>query len=364
MLSMALSRELVAGFHRLHNIYVCILGGCAVFVALLVLTRTVPAQVTTMDTDRDGLSDAREQELLERFLPRFRLSAGECDVQPALFVEGLEKATALRKDGTIYGQVTPRGVDEHGRAMVEVHYYDLWGKDCGRKGHALDAEHVAVLLTAKQVDAPVGEWRAAYWFAAAHEATMCDMSQVATGAALEAETRGPEVWISAGKHAAYLTEAICNGGCGADRCERTERMTVAQVVNLGEPDSAMNGARWVGDARWPLRAKMETDFPEAALARLSRQEMGEPVLSNGAHGSVRGTIYVANATYGGLAASAASTAGALGTADDRTAGALATSGSNTVHALGRSVRSVGGALGKAAHAVTPGGQSKAADGPK
>lgn len=310
-------------------------------------------QVEIADTDHDGLSDATEQQLLERFLPHFRLSAGECDVQPALFVEGLEKATAMRQDGTIYGQVTPRGRDDRGRAMVEVHYYDLWGKDCGRKGHMLDAEHVAVLLTAKQASAPAAEWRAAYWFAAAHEATMCDMSQVATGAALRAETHGPEVWISGGKHAAYLGEAICNGGCGADRCERSKAMTVARVVNLGEPDAAMHGALWVSDARWPLRGKLKTDFSPAALERLERQDLGEPVLSNGAHGSVRGTIYVANATYGGLATSAATTTGALGTADDQAAGALATSRNNTVHALGRSVQHLGGALGKAAHAVIP-----------
>ena len=308
------------------------------------------------DSDGDGISDATEQSLLEQFLPRYQLSAGECDARPAMFAEGVSRATPVERDGTIYGQVAPRGMDARGRALVEVHFYDLWAKDCGRKGHALDAEHVSVLLRAAAMGAPAGEWRAVYWFAAAHEGTMCDMSQVATGTALGAETRGPEVWISAGKHAAYLAEAICNGGCGADRCQRAEPMTVVRVVNLGEPSAAMHGAQWVSDPRWPLRAKMETDFPAAALARLERQEFGEPVLSNGAHGSVRGTIYVANATYGGLATSAANTAGALGTADNETMGALAETRDKTAHALGRSVRSVGGALGKAARAVVPDGK--------
>ena len=116
----------------------------------------------------------------------------------------------------------------------------------------------------------------------------------------------------------------------------------------------MHGSVWIEDERWPMRAKMETDFTPAALARLERQDFGEPVLSNGAHGSVRGTIYVANATYGGLAAGAASTTGALGTADDQTAGALTRSRDKTWHALGTGARGVGGALGKAAHAVVPG----------
>ena len=354
MLSMALSREFVDPVDRSLKIYRRFLGRCAIFVVLTGLAVTVQAQTAAVDTDHDGLSDAMEQGLLERFVPRYHLSAGECDGRPALFAEGVEKATALQRDGTIYGQVTPRGRNDHGEALVEVHFYDLWGKDCGRKGHALDAEHVSVLLTAPRVDAPASAWRAMYWFAAAHEATMCDMSQVASGASLGAETRGPEMWISAGKHAAYLTEAICNGGCGADRCERSRAMMVARVVNLGEPGAAMHGATWVADGRWPLRAKMETDFPPAAMGRLERQELGEPALSNGAHGSVRGTIYVANATYGGLATSAENTAGALGTADDQTTGALATSTGKTVHALGKSVRRVGGALGKTVRAVVPG----------
>ena len=364
MLSMALSRELAGDVDHMLKVYRRSLRRWAMCGALAGLTGVACGQTALVDSDHDGLSDAAEQSLLERFLPRFRLSAGECDARPAMFVEGVEKATALRRDGTIYGQVTPRGLDDHGRAMVEVHYYDLWGKDCGRKGHVLDAEHVSVLLTATQAGAPAEAWRARYWFAAAHEATMCDMSQVATGVALQAETRGPEVWISEGKHAAYLAEAICNGGCGADRCERSESLAVESVVNLGEPGAPMHGAIWVADERWPMRAKMETDFPAAALERLGRKDFGEPVLSNGAHGSVRGTIYVANATYGGLATSAANTAGALGTADDQAEGALATSGSNTVHALGSGVRSVGGALGKAAHAVVPGDRKKKPDGPQ
>ena len=339
---------------RLSTVCHRLLRRWAVCGVLAGLMGTACGQMALVDSDHDGLTDATEQRLLERFLPRFRLSAGECDLRPAVFLEGVEKATPLRRDGTIYGQVTPRGRDNRGRAMVEVHFYDLWGKDCGRKGHTLDAEHVSVLLTATQRQAPAEEWRARYWFAAAHEATMCDMSQVATGAALQAEAQGAEVWISTGKHAAYLAEAICNGGCGADRCERSVVMTLARVVNLGEPEAAMNGALWAGDGRWPLRAKMETDFSAAALARLERQEPGEPVLSNDAHGSVRGTIYVANATYGGVSASAANTEGALGTADDQAVGALGTSTDKTIQALGRSVRHVGGALGKAAHAVMPG----------
>ena len=214
-------------------------------------------------------------------------------------------------------------------------------------GHVLDAEHVSVLLLAGTEREPAAAWRAMYWFAAAHEATMCDMSQVATGAALEAETQGPEVWISAGKHAAYFTEAICEGGCGGDRGERSVPLAVARVVNLGEPGAAMNEAVWVSDPRWPMRVKMETDFPPAALARLAAKEMGEPLQSNGAHTSVKSSIYVANATYGGLATGAAQTAGALGTASDQTTGALGMTEEKTAGLSGEALTIRVGQWGKA-----------------
>jgi hypothetical protein len=65
------------------------------------------------DTDHAGLSDVREQMLLERFVPRFQVSGKDCAVKPALFDEGVVKPTAVERDGTIYGQVTPRvGVEE------------------------------------------------------------------------------------------------------------------------------------------------------------------------------------------------------------------------------------------------------------
>ena len=351
---------------RSHIVSTCLLP---VWLMGALAAQAPPPAVARLDSDADGLSDAMEQALLERFLPRFQISGGECDGKPARFAAGLLKATATERDGTIYGQVTPWGVLPDRRALIEVHFYDLWGKDCGRDGHVLDAEHVSVLLSAARADAPVENWRALYWFAAAHEATMCDMSQVATGEALGAERRGPEVWISAGKHAAYLAETICNGGCGADRCERTVALQPARVVNLGEAGAPMNDAAWVADPRWPMEAKLGTDFPPAALARLEKQQMGEPVQMNGARPSVKGTIYVANATYGGLAMSAARTSGALGTADDhtegaleisavRTGGALRSASGGTVNAVGASARGVGSALGKAGRWVTHGSREK------
>ena len=75
---------------------------------------------------------------------------------------------------------------------------DLWGRDCGRPSHAWDVERVSVLLRAESVDAPAEAWRAVYWYAAAHEGTICDASSGAHAATLRAATGGPYVYVSRG----------------------------------------------------------------------------------------------------------------------------------------------------------------------
>jgi hypothetical protein len=303
-----------------------------------------------VDSDHDGLSDVQEQALLERFLPRFQVSRTDCAVKPALFAEGKLKPTVMERDGTIYGQVTPRENMKGGDAVVEVHFYDLWSVDCGRMGHPLDAEHVSVLLRAKSMDSPVEDWKAMYWFAAAHEATVCDASQVATAKALDAESQGAVVWLSMGKHGAFLSEPICTQGCGGDRCLGMTPLVVARVVNLGEPGGAMHGAVWVGSSAWPLAAKMQSDFSAAAIAKLEHGE-GVPVEMNGARESVKGTIYVANSVANGLGTSGTNTGAALGSADAKTAGALNIADKNTQGALAKSAKATGGALKRSTKAV-------------
>jgi hypothetical protein len=296
------------------------------------------------------LSDAREQALLERFVPQFQVSRTDCAVKPALFEEGVARPTVMERDGTIYGQATPRKNAAGKDAIIEVHYYDLWSVDCGRMGHPLDAEHVSVLLRAKTMDSPAEDWRAVYWFAAAHEGTVCDASQVAAAKSLDAETRGATVWLSAGKHGAFLSEAICSQGCGGDRCEAMARLTVARVINLGERGDAMHGAVWTRSAAWPLAAKMESDFSAVAIARLERGG-GVPVEMNGAHGSVKGTIYVANSVANGLGTSGTNTGDALNTAGTKTGGALDNADDKTEGALAKSAKATGGALKKSTKAV-------------
>jgi hypothetical protein len=324
-------------------------GVGVLLIAMVFAGRWAPAQSAEVDSDHDGLSDMREQALLERFVPRFQVSRTDCAEKPALFAEGVAKPTSVRRDGTIYGQVTPRDVKDKG-AVVEIHFYDLWSVDCGRMGHPLDAEHVSVLLRAKKMESPAEDWKAVYWFAAAHEATVCDASQMADAKVLDAETRGAVVWLSAGKHGAFLSEAICTQGCGGDRCVGMVPLEVARVVNLGEPGAAMHGAVWVKSSAWPLAVKMQSDFSAEAIARLERGG-GMPVEVNGANGSVKGTIYVANSVVNGLGTSGTNTGAALSTADEKTEGALNTADVNTEGALTKSAKATGGALKKSTKAV-------------
>jgi hypothetical protein len=303
-----------------------------------------------IDTDHDGLSDVQEQALLERFVPRFQVSRTDCAVKPALFEEGVAKPTVVERDGTIYGQVTPRESAKGGDAVVEIHFYDLWSLDCGRLGHPLDAEHMSVLLRAKTLESPVEDWSAVYWFAAAHEATVCDASQVAAAKALNAERQGATVWLSAGKHGAFLSEAMCTQGCGGDRCTEMVPLVVARIVNVGEPGVAMNNAVWVGSPAWPLAAKMQSDFSAAAIAKLE-QGGGVPVEMNGAHGSVKGTIYVANSVANSVGTSGTNTGEALNTAGANTGAALDDADAKTEDALTKSAKATGGALKKSTKAV-------------
>jgi hypothetical protein len=316
-------------------------GPLAAVFGMVVLVGCGHAQVAPeIDSDRDGLSDVQEQALLERFAPRFQVSKQDCAVKPALFAEGIAKPTVVDRDGTIYGQVTPRGESGAGDVSVEVHYYDLWSVDCGRMGHPLDAEHVSVLLRAKSWDRPVEDWKAAYWFAAAHEGTMCDASQIATAKALDAEKQGATVWISTGKHGAFLSEQICTQGCGGDRCTEMTPLETKRVVNIGETGAAMHNAVWVASAMWPLAAKMGSDFTPAGMALL-KQGDGVPVEVNGAHGSVKGTIYVANSVADDLGTSGANTSAALSMADAQTEDALSRSAKATGDALKKSAKAVG-----------------------
>ncbi|WP_051979693.1 hypothetical protein [Edaphobacter aggregans] len=305
------------------------------------------AQVATaQDSDRDGLSDALEAELLRQFEPRWMVGKDDCSVRPARFAEGVAQPTVVEDDGTVYGQAFP--VRSHGDE-VELHFYQLWRRDCGQMGHPLDAEHVAVLL--RRDDGADGQpkWRAVYWYAAAHEDTVCDASQMTRASTLKAEDKGATVWVSPGKHASFLSEELCSHGCGGDRCVDMERMKTAEVVNVGELSRPMDGAMWVSFAGWPLAEKMRrSDFGEARVERLERLPETDVAWANPSKRPAQAAIYGGNSALNGVAVGEHNTDTALVLANDKTSGALDSAQKSTGNALTKSYRNVVKALGGAA----------------
>lgn len=299
------------------------------------------------DTDHDGLSDALEQKLLLQFVPTFMVGSHDCSALPAEFEADKLAPEVEAEDGTIYGQAFPMKAASDRAPAVELHYYHLWRKDCGRHGHPLDTEHVAVLVQASGLHLDSAQWKAVYWYAAAHENTVCDVSQIARASTLDSEERGATVWISPGKHASYLNDALCQRGCGADHCSSMTTLAPVKVINLGEPGFPMNGSLFISSAAWPLEYKMSTsDFPASALARLNNLPNTDIAWFNPGRHPVQGIIATSSSTEQALATSEADTSAAISVANASTENALTAAGDSTGVALSNASSNTGSALQK------------------
>ena len=299
----------------------------AIFSLALLCTSTAYA----VDHDRDGLADDFEQELLHRFVPTFMVAAGDCDVMPSEFLPSSREPRPVAKNGTIYGQVFPSG------PYIEIHYYHLWSRDCGRRGHPLDVEYVSTLIRA--------DGKAAYWYASAHQDTVCDVRNGARASQLQAEEHGPMVWISRGKHASYLSYDLCNRGCGADRCDQVDALTPARLINIGEPGAALNGATWVESQVWALAPKMKTDFDASTLAALDDPAIDGPMILKDSPKVMHAVIAAGGTSMDAVATGNRHTNAAVSTAGTHTDRALATGVAAVGRSLRRARRAVAGFLG-------------------
>ncbi len=314
-------------------------------IALSIGSAQTIAPNATEDSDHDGLSDALEDALLAQFAPQFMVSADDCSGRPAVFVPFQEMPVVQAENGAIYGQVFPRpGYAD----QVEVHYYHLWRTDCGEMGHNLDTEHVSALLVRDRTS----KWKALYWYAAAHEDTVCDASQITRAATVHAEEHGPQVWISRGKHASFLSDAICAHGCGGDNCREVVPLAVAKFINLGELTAPMNGAAWINSPEWPLAAKMSrSDFTGARTARVDQLSATSIAWANPQKRPLKAAIRSGNNTRNGIAAGGSATGTALDLTDAKTGKALDSASSNTGSGLSKAFRGVTTALGATARKV-------------
>jgi hypothetical protein len=329
--------------------------GCLLFIGSIVSTaqQVSPATQSDVDSDHDGLSDALEQALLVQFKPTFLIERHDCSNLPAEFSAAVSTPRPERENGTIYGQVFPAKSSTSETPAAEIHYYHLWKQDCGAHGHPLDAEHVSVLVHASGGNPADATWKAVFWYAAAHESTVCDVSQIARASTLDAENQGPKVWISPGKHASYFNAELCQRGCGADRCEAMRILDSAKLINLGEVGYPMNGSLFISSPAWPLAAKMMgSNFPPLVLARLNQISGDEVAMFNAGRHPAQGVIAISSHTEQTVAdhsqyavtRAADSTDAAVATAQDSTGNALQKSYRHTKHALGISARHVGEAL--------------------
>ncbi len=305
-----------------------------------------------VDSDHDGLSDALEQRLLDQFTPKFMVAGHDCSITPAEFRPEVQKPEVLADNGTIYGQVFPAKDPIDGSTTAEIHYYHLWRKDCGSHGHPLDTEHVAVLVRASDTPLATATWKAIYWYAAAHENTVCDVSQIARAATLHAEDHGATVWVSPGKHASFLNETLCQRGCGADRCENMVPLRPAAVINLGEPGYPMNGSIFIASTEWPLTDKMSTsNFPGAQVARLNQLPDTDIAWFNPGPHPAQGVIATSVVTEQAIAGSGRNTTAAISLAGSSTGDALSTAGGSTGKAIATAGDSTGSALLKTYRSV-------------
>lgn len=339
----------------------------AVLFVFFARPRLLYAQVATAtqqsqaDSDGDGLSDALEQSLLVQFAPKFMIDRSDCSGAPAEFLPGLGTPKAEAENGTIYGQVFPAKAASASHPLVEIHYYDLWKQDCGAHGHPLDAEHVSVLVQGSSSGLATAKWTALYWFAAAHQDTVCDVSQIARASTLNAQAHGATIWVSEGKHAAFLSPKLCSRGCGSDVCNNAEPMVIRKIINLGEIDNPMNGSIWTSSSQWPLSVKMtKTDFPPAPVARLNDLPVTEIAWFHPGRHPAQGIIAISGSTADALGNSGENTVDAMsvaGASTDKalrksyhsTTGALGNSGDNTANAISTANGSTGNALQKSYH---------------
>ena len=304
------------------------------------------------DSDHDGLSDRTEQALLEHFVPTFLVAKNDCSNLPAEFTPDLKTPTILRENGTIYGQafLSSRSTPNH--PLAELHYYHLWRADCGPHGHHLDTEHVAVLVAASSADPSSASWLAEYWYAAAHEDTVCDVSQITRASTLHAQDHGPNVWISPGKHASFLNDVLCNRGCGADRCVNMIALPPANIINLGEIGAPMNGSAFIASIEWPLASKMKnSNFPEATLTRLERLPATDIAWSTSGRHPTRQIIAISSSTERTLADGSNTTTAAVAAAGDNTDVAISVAGKSTGKALHKSYTRTKDALSTSARHV-------------
>jgi hypothetical protein len=230
----------------------------------------LPSPARAVDGDLDGIPDALELALAQRFFPTLNLHCGS--------YEGL----AYGDRRQLYGHSVPGYTNSSNGKIpffarpynpgtgadcaepfqcIEIRYGIAWNWDLGDNfgggGHRGDSEMYAILVARKDTDGSewgttwavaqndVNQWRLMKEFMTAHLNTSGDSSSYRAHGNLGSATY-QKVWCSEGKHGMYRTQSSCNNGgfldaddCSDNRCDI--RADVYQdVQNIGEPTVPLN----------------------------------------------------------------------------------------------------------------------------
>jgi hypothetical protein len=253
-------------------------------ISMMVLALPPSPAMAITDGDLDGLPDALELALAQRFFPTLNLHCGG--------YEGL----AYGDRRQLYGHSVPGYPNSSNGKIpfvarpfnpgsgsdcaepfqcIEIRYGMAWNWDLGDDafggGHRGDSEMYAILVARKDTEGSqwgvswavaqndASQWRLMKEFMSAHWGASGDSSSYRRQGR-SGVTAYQRVWCSEGKHGMYQTQSACNNGNGADiddcsdnRCDiRADVYT--DVQNIGELTAPLN--RYI-----PYPASSKTSAP-------------------------------------------------------------------------------------------------------
>lgn len=195
-----------------------------------------PASSTCEDGDEDGLVDAWEQEILERFRPLVRLHPRD---------------RALRDPESVIAHVARVQKLDDSPLRVRLYVTILYTRDygnCGFHKHPGDTERVVLELD----ELDDGSLILSRLYLAAHEFSILDHSRrletdELNQVAYAEDEDGVLRWVvysAKNKHASYVDDRFCERGalpCLEDDCANYDAgsLLLAPVVNAGEPDAPL-----------------------------------------------------------------------------------------------------------------------------
>jgi len=270
-----------------------VIGFFVIFLTLL----PSPARAVA-DGDMDGIPDALELALAQRFFPILNLHCGSYEGlayghRRQLYghaVSGYPNSSNGRIPFVAHPYSPGNGYDcAEPYQCIEIRYGVAWNWDLGDNilggSHRGDSEFYAILVARKDTDGSewgvswavaqndVNQWRLMKEFMAAHWKTAVDSSSFRRQGN-NGTTTYQRVWCAEGKHGMYPTQSACNSGgfenaddCSDNRCDIRADVYL-DVQNIGELTVPLN--RYI-----PYPAASKTSSPSGSYDVWSGLKFGE-----------------------------------------------------------------------------------------